>query len=86
MNFRTTRNEEQQMESKGEMVLPVVGGPMDGQLHPCSTDFVSFEELAADGSTVEHTYRRELMCVGGPWVLSFVQTIPPPKDLEISVP
>jgi hypothetical protein len=26
------------------------------------------------------------MCVGGPWVLSFVQTIPPPKDLKISVP
>ena len=74
------------MKSKGEIPLPVVGGPMGGKIHICSTDFVSFEELAQDGSTVEHIYRRELMCIDGPWVLSFVQTIPPPKDLEISVP
>jgi hypothetical protein len=79
-------NKERQMKSKGEMMLPVVGGPMDGKLHPCSTDFVSFKELAADGSTVEHTYRRELMCVGWPWVLSFVETVPAPKGLEITIP
>lgn len=74
------------MKSKGEMVLPVVGGPMDVKLHPCSTDFVTFEKLAADGSTVEHTYHRELLCVGGLWVLSFVGTAPAPKGLEITVP
>ncbi len=79
-------NKERQMNSKGEMVLPMVGGPMDGKLHPCCTDFVSFKELAADGSTVEHTYRRVLMCVGGAWVLSFVETVPAQKDLEITIP